>query len=332
MWGTAEGSGAIPAPLILPTGAYGMRVLIFGASLSAKYPAATSLIPTVSQFVSEYSDDSLSKSWGIWDSWCNGSGAPKGIALNPNPEVVLSLVDLYEAARQGADLDAISTVLRRLRSESLTDVDLEKYERLLKDPSRHALVRAEVARTHFLECLQRYFFHCHHRDAGNPKDRDYLRNHFRRFSNGDILITLNWDASAERTLAEERLWNPLTGYGFSKDLKSGPLGESLLPIQDPSSPVFVLKLHGSIEWSASASGGINYDNARYLQDFDFRYDNIKLYLHDPGSPGWAASRANVALSVIFETFEQRDDAAYLAPGKRESSHCRAGRNLRLQPA
>ena len=38
---------------------------------------------------------------------------------------------------------------------------------------------------------------------------------------GDRVVTLNWDTTVERTLAELGRWNPTTGYGIEKPLAPG---------------------------------------------------------------------------------------------------------------
>ncbi len=57
-----------------------------------------------------------------------------------------------------------------------------------------------------------------------------------------------------------------------------------LPDINTDSKVIVLKLHGSIGWHSSASGGIYFDNPRFLHDFGFHYDSNPLYLMDPEAP------------------------------------------------
>jgi hypothetical protein len=56
-------------------------------------------------------------------------------------------------------------------------------------------------------------------------------------SPGDTIITFNYDVSLEAELRKADKWHLGDGYGF-------PLGEGVTP----SSPVTVLKLHGSTSW------------------------------------------------------------------------------------
>lgn len=60
---------------------------------------------------------------------------------------------------------------------------------------------------------------------------------------GDVIITFNYDDSLERELRRFGKWDISHGYGF-------PLG-----MEDISSDVLVLKLHGSVNWLVSLFGG-----------------------------------------------------------------------------
>jgi len=262
-----------------------MKILIFGAgaSIPASYPSADALIPTIGKFVEEYSDTMLKEYWNRWDSWRRNNQSLKQIVFNPNPEVVLSLADLYEAASKAADETALRTALEEWRSGDLTEADYRAYEDYWKDEGRKRLEGGRLARIGFIECLQRFFFYCHHRDSRERGRRDYLRRHFAQLSEGDVVITLNWDTASERTLAEEGYWNPISGYGFHKDLKLMPDGKPL-PDINTDSKVSVLKLHGSVGWHSSKSGNIYFDNPRFLSEFGFHHDGNRLYLMDPEAP------------------------------------------------
>jgi hypothetical protein len=273
-----------------------MRILIFGAgaSIPASYPAADALIPTIGEFVEEFSDSTLKRYWNRWDSWRRNNKSLKRIVFNPNPEVVLSLADLYETATKAADEAAMHTALEKWRSGKLTKAALRAYEKQWKDEGRKRLLKGGLARIGFIECLQRYFFYCHHRDASDRGLRDYLRRHFAHLSHGDVIVTLNWDTASERTLGEEGYWNPMMGYGFRKDLKMMPNGEPL-PDMNVDSRVIVLKIHGSVGWHSSASGGIYFDNPRFLSEFGFHHDGNPLYLMDPEAPVGRPARDPILL-------------------------------------
>jgi hypothetical protein len=263
-----------------------MRILILGAgsSMPAEYPSADALIPAVGKFVEENPDALLKEYWRRWDSWRSNTELPAKIVFNPNPEVVLSLPDLYEAATKSADLAEMHEVLEKYRAGNLTEEELRDHEKYYKSEERKRSEEVQRARIGFIECLQRFFFYRHHLDARHREQRDYLRQHFARLSRGDLVITLNWDTTAERTLAEEGLWNPISGYGFKKELRAMPYVESLSPDLNTESKVIVLKLHGSIGWHTSDSNDVYFDQPRFLHEFNFCSNGKPLSLMDPDAP------------------------------------------------
>ena len=125
-----------------------MRILIFGAgsSMGVEYPSADALIPAVGRFVEEYSDPILKAYWQRWDSWRTNSELPKRIVFNPNPEVVLSLPDLYEAATKAADEAEMHEVLEKYRAGNLTEEELRNHEEYYKSEERKRLEEARRAR------------------------------------------------------------------------------------------------------------------------------------------------------------------------------------------
>jgi hypothetical protein len=119
------------------------------------------------------------------------------------------------------------------------------------------------------------FFDVKHNDDRTPdghKRRDYLRGFLKAVSTGDVVITLNWDTTAERTLAELGRWNPTTGYGFPKPLIGSSVGSRPVLLD---SPVRVLKLHGSFGWYRRSSG---------LYFADALLDSFSPQLTDPNQP------------------------------------------------
>jgi hypothetical protein len=63
-----------------------------------------------------------------------------------------------------------------------------------------------------------------------------------------------------------------------------PYAEPLSPDINTESKVTVLKLHGSIGWHESASGGIYFDHPRFLSRLDFWSNDKPLSLMDPEAP------------------------------------------------
>ncbi len=195
-----------------------MRILIFGAgsSIPAACPSANELIPTIETFVEEYSDVMLKEYWQRWDSWRRNNEPLNQIVFNPNPEIVLSLADLYEAANIAADEAAMHSALEKSRAGELTEADFRAYEAHWKDEGRKRLEEGRLARIGFIECLQRVFFYCHHRDASERKRRDYLRRHFQQLSDGDVIITLNWDTASEGPSLRKATGTQLGAMGFTR--------------------------------------------------------------------------------------------------------------------
>lgn len=68
---------------------------------------------------------------------------------------------------------------------------------------------------------------------------------------GDAVITFNYDLAVERALRASGLWDITTGYGFTV----GP--------GHKSSPVEVLKLHGSTNWRALLFGGLKFTSGAF---------------------------------------------------------------------
>jgi hypothetical protein len=84
----------------------------------------------------------------------------------------------------------------------------------------------------------------------SPASRQYLRDLFSTLARGDVIITLNWDAAADRSLFEINRWNPHDGYSFAKTLvPESPFASPGLPekLTIPSE-IVLLKLHGSVGW------------------------------------------------------------------------------------
>jgi hypothetical protein len=238
--------------------------------------------------------------WDRWRSWRDAAdGVIKELLSNPDPEVVLSLPDLYETALNAANEDQLRRVISKWKRGELTEEEERQYKAYF-EPERHKkLLAARPALIGFLECLQRFFLYRHYADAKTRDARDYLRRHFAGLSDGDVIITLNWDTAAERTLAEEGYWSPLTGYGFQKDLRIMPDGQPLPPGTVTNSRVTVLKLHGSIGWHPCNGGGVYFEHPRSLSNFGFTSMGEPLDLMDPQEPRVGPPEGSVLLYPSF---------------------------------
>jgi hypothetical protein len=122
--------------------------------------------------------------------------------------------------------DVITELRTRIRTlESGSEED--RLERTLLAHWRGSLVHA----------VREWFREIHERPAPG----------YAAFANGivrpgDVVVTFNYDDSMERDLCHAGKWDIHRGYGF-------PVGDG------ERSPTLLLKLHGSINWMASISGG-----------------------------------------------------------------------------
>jgi hypothetical protein len=279
-----------------------MRVLLLGAGASkpAGYPLAVELISATEEFVHGAREVMLRTYWNRWDSWRhNAEGIEWKLLSNPNPEVVFSLPDLYEAALQADDIEQWTRALKKWKTDGLTEEELREYQDYWRSQERKKLTEAQRALGGFLECLGLFFLYRHHDDAKHQAQRDYLRQHFKRLSGEDAIISLNWDTTAERTLFEEGDWNPIRGYGFYRDLRTMPCADPLPADFPTESKVTVLKLHGSIGWHPSESGEIYLDHPRFLSEFDFQSNAGRVDLMDPAAPKSGPPEGSVLLYPSF---------------------------------
>jgi len=171
-----------------------VQVLILGAGASkpAGYPVAGELISAIEEFVRADREILLKNYWDRWTSWRNSAqGIVKELLSNPNPEVVLSLPDLYEAALHAADIDQLQKVHRKWKAGEITEEDLRRHEEYYQTQEHKELSAARSALIGLLECLQRFFFFLHYQDRKDRVKRDYLRRHLAPLSEGDVVITLN---------------------------------------------------------------------------------------------------------------------------------------------
>lgn len=267
-----------------------MRVLILGAGASkrAGYPLAGELLEVVAREAKETSSLQFRDAWRRWEQFREQVPAPlRLIAYNSNPEVVLSLPDLYAAAAESEDDERTSSAVRRYLDTG--EADAAELEAYFNSAERDALSEALPARARLLDALEWYFWGRHHEDAAERSRRDYLRPLMDSLSDGDIVVTLNWDTVVERTLAEAGRWNPSDGYGFPRELAiEDSFGRSPLPPEFPSeSSVQVLKLHGSFGWR-STDVGMYLDATMLLREFDFQMDVDPVRLIDSDAPEFYA--------------------------------------------
>lgn len=239
-------------------------VLILGAGASrrAGYPTARELLSRIRDEALQFRACQFRNAWNSWETFLRTLPPELEVVCHSsNPEIVLSLPDLFAAAAEFEDENQIRKAGREILSEA----------------------RAAIAQ--LLECLDCYFSFHHHDDSQKPaNERDYLRRHLSSLIRGDAIITFNWDTLVERTLAEDGRWCPVDGYGFARELvQELPSG-----IQQPvsaagPSDVVVLKLHGSYGWRC-LHDRFFVDGHEYLADFTFPLLNAPVPLRDAAEP------------------------------------------------
>ncbi len=228
-----------------------MRVLVLGAgaSLHAGYPKAVDLFPTLKRDAKESHAIHLENAWDRWTQAVDTAPDEiKVLLAAQNPEIVLSILDLCEMFNRENFEEVFP---QENRSEAVTQsLSSEQIDPRLFASRAHAwLDAAGNAKNGLVLSLSEYFLWKHEEDRGYPDKRDYLRVLLRPLAVGDVVLTLNWDTTVERTLFEMGRWSPRDGYGFIKRLRvAEEFGDDRsLPLQllTPSE-IQVLKLHGSV--------------------------------------------------------------------------------------
>lgn len=283
-----------------------------GASCEAGYPLALNLMDSIRDEAIASHDPNYSKAWDIWDKYRRSTGGIiKSLINSPNPEVVLSVPDLFEIALTDEDQRQFENAARK--PDEQADEALNEYDEYLKSETREQKQEAIYARDHFLECLDNFFRRKHVRDLNNQAQRTYLQKRLTCLRSGDVVITLNWDTTAERTLCEAGLWNPTDGYGFQKNLLYYPSEYKKpqeVPSNFPRTSVKVLKLHGSFGWRVKESEDVErsgkpqiiFNYAGYLQHFPFKHKNCNYVFKD----SWKGSVADFnKLALLYPSFLKR---------------------------
>jgi hypothetical protein len=230
-----------------------VKILILGAGASkpAGYPTANELMPAIAADTNASKRVDLMNAWEQWQNTKKSApGALRLLLDDPNPEVILSILDLCRLSRS-ASLEHAVRSEHRAEFQSRAQSDSEIPDSWFTSPHHRWLYEADTARFRLLlDCLIAYFDWRHYSDRGRPECRAYLREKLEKLTLGDLVITFNWDTIAERSLLEADRWSPRDGYGFVRDLRRGdefdypPVSRQLAK----PSEIRVLKLHGSFGW------------------------------------------------------------------------------------
>lgn len=168
---------------------------------------------------------------------------------DPNPEVILSVLDLCRISSFASFECTVRSENRaEFMSHSLADAQAPDARFTSRD--HRWLYEADTARFRLIDCLMTYFNWLHYSDRVKRECRAYLGEELEKLSCGDFVITFNWDTLVERCLWEASRWSPADGYGFTRDLRRAdnfghpPVCGKLV---EPSEVLF-LKLHGSVGW------------------------------------------------------------------------------------
>jgi hypothetical protein len=133
-----------------------------GASKCAGYPLANGLVPALKEAAAtERTFVNFRDDWEIWkDYYGRARGPVKTFLANPNPEVVFSFLDLYDAAK-----DAVF----RGRMAAIKSGDKRPRPR-----ESRQLAEAPRARESLLRCLD-WFFAFRHYARARPKAPRLIR-------------------------------------------------------------------------------------------------------------------------------------------------------------
>jgi len=259
------------------------RVLFLGAGacVDADYPLTTKLLEEMENRFHESRMFNDKRDWDVFESFRqNATGVLATILRSPNPELILTIPDLLEAALNEGDQNnwrQLKDAANRGDEDAVATVNA--WWNL---PDREALYQGRLAKRAFQRVADRFFSHNHARDS-QPEQRgkrEYLHTAFCSLEAGDTVVTTNWDTLAERTLMEAGRWLPTDGYGFNVTIESrgsARLRNARTPLAG-NSEIRVLKLHGSVGWFRRSEGGTTGDH--YL-----RGPNFLQYLTPPDDQG-----------------------------------------------
>ena len=155
------------------------------------------------------------EAWKRWETFLGAlPPALEVVRSCSNPEIVLSLPDLFDAAAEFEDEFRTVGAIRHLQNTGESTV--EELQAYFSSTGRAILSEARAARAHLVECLDWFFSFRHYDDSKRTRtERDYLRRHVSALARGDAVITFNWDTGQylrQLPRAEGRLYSMNTAY------------------------------------------------------------------------------------------------------------------------
>lgn len=269
-----------------------MKVIFLGAGSSHKagYPLASNLLCELETELTNTYNIVIREAWSHFAKFRNeATGILKRILSSTNPEVVLSLIDLYNASWKVEQKDFYKQMSKAFKQLNAHPESVITPPDLPKDTKKKDFFEARYAVHAFLECVDNFFLlrHCYDSTDNGKRKWQYLKSELSSLSKGDIVITTNWDTLAERVLTEDCRWTPRDGYGFLVCLKLKGGNSEILSSVPESSDVKVLKLHGSYGWrQKEGSSELYLKDANYLHYLPIRYSNQDIYVVDSGEPSF----------------------------------------------
>lgn len=125
-----------------------MIILGAGASRAAGYPLAQHLIGAIEKEAQQSCFVNLRTAWKEWLAYRNGvEGFLKLLVYSSNPEVVLSVPDLFEIAIETEDAHQFE--IAKAQFEQSPDEPLKNYENYFESAHRSQLQEAVFARRRF---------------------------------------------------------------------------------------------------------------------------------------------------------------------------------------
>src|SRR5260370_15650226 len=154
-----------------------IKVLILGAGASraAGYPVAADLMRTIEADAKSSGNAALGKAWQHWEDTKNKApGALRLLLGDPNPEVILSVLDLCQMSHFAHLEQAIRPERRdEVVSRALSDAAIP--DEWFTSQDQKWLYDADTARYRLLDCLIAYFEWKHYEGAETPAaQREYL--------------------------------------------------------------------------------------------------------------------------------------------------------------